>query len=173
MTRVGGVSQRALEPLTLSESVHVAAPPEAVWALVTDVGRTGEWSSICTVCEWDDPAAVADGPVVGASFTGHNTSAGRSWETTCTVTAAEAPREFRWEVNGGLVRWGYLLAPAAVDGAAGTLLSEEWEFTTAGQRFFHDKFAEHGPRMIAQRTEEARAGVPQTLATLKRLAEEG
>ncbi|NYG54544.1 SRPBCC family protein [Nocardioides perillae] len=161
------MSQTAPEPMTLSESVHVAAPPEAVWALVTDVGRTGEWSSVCTACEWDDPAVVADGPVVGATFTGHNTSGERSWDTTCTVTAADAPREFRWEVNGGLVRWGYVLTPEG----DGTTLREDWEFTTAGQEFFHDKYAEHAPRVIAQRAEEARTGVPETLATLKRLAE--
>ena len=155
------------QPLTHQESTHVEAPPEAVWALVTDLTRTGEWSPVCTACVWDDPEAVAEGPVVGAGFTGHNTSGGRSWETRCTVVAVDPPREFRWEVNGDLVRWGYLLAPA--DG--GTELTETWEFTPRGQAYFRERFGEHGDRMIAVRTEEARAGIPATLATLKRIAE--
>lgn len=171
------MTETAPAPMTATESTVVDAPPEAVWALVTDVSRTGEWSSVCTACEWDDPAAVADGPVVGATFTGHNTSGGRSWDTTCTVTAATAPREFRWEVNGGLVRWGYALEPVPAEdpttGSTRTRLTEDWEFTTRGQQFFHEKYAEHAPRVIAQRAEEARTGIPHTLATLKRLAEQG
>lgn len=150
--------------MTLAESVHVEAPPEAVWALVTDVTRTGEWSPVCTACAWDDPAA---GAVVGATFTGHNTSGGRSWQTTCTVTAADRPHEFRWEVNGGLVRWGYLLAGAA----GGTELTETWEFTPRGRAFFAEKYGDAAPRMVAQRAEEARTGVPASLAAIKRLAE--
>lgn len=154
------------EPLTHTESIHVEAPPEAVWALVTDIGRTGEWSPICTSCEWDDPTA---GPVVGATFTGHNTSGDRIWETRCSVVAADPPHAFAWEVNGGLVRWGYLLAPAE----GGTELTETWEFTERGQDFFHEKWGEHAPRVIATRTEEARTGIPVTLTTLKQLAEAG
>lgn len=152
--------------LTRAESIRVEADPAVVYALVTDVGRTGEWSPVCTGCDWDDPGA---GAVVGARFTGHNSSGGRAWDTRCTVVEAEPGRVFAWEVNGGLVRWAYHLAP--VDG--GTELTESWEFTPAGTTFFREKYGDAADRAIATRAAEAHAGIPATLATLKRLAEAG
>lgn len=154
------------QELTHRESIHVEAPPEAVWALVTDIGRTGEWSPVCTAAVWDDPAA---GPVAGATFTGHNTSGERSWQTRCSVLVADEPREFGWEVNDGLVRWAYLLAPVG----GGTELTETWEFTDKGISVFHERFGDAAPQAIAARAAEAHSGIPATLATLKRLAEEG
>ena len=35
-------------------TVHVSA--EALYALVSDISRTGEWSPVCTSCWWDDDA---------------------------------------------------------------------------------------------------------------------
>ena len=35
-----------------SVSERVSAAPEAVWALVADVPRMGEWSPECVRCEW-------------------------------------------------------------------------------------------------------------------------
>ena len=47
----------------------VEATPEAVYDLVSDITRTGEWSPVCTSCWWDEEA---DAGTVGAWFTGHN-----------------------------------------------------------------------------------------------------
>jgi hypothetical protein len=152
--------------LTRTETIRVAADPAAVYALVTDIGRTGDWSPVCTTCDWDDPAA---GAVLGATFTGHNSSGGRSWTTRCEVVAAEPGREFAWEVNGGLVRWGYRLAP--VEG--GTELTESWEFTPVGIAVFTEKYGDAAPGAIENRAAEAHAGIPATLAALKRIAEAG
>lgn len=150
--------------LTRTESIRIAADPATVYALVTDIGRTGEWSPVCTGCDWDDPAA---GPVEGATFTGHNSSGGRSWTTRCEVVAAEPGREFAWEVNGGLVRWGYRIAPVA----GGTELTESWEFTPRGIAFFHEKYGESAESAIENRAADAHAGIPATLEALKRIAE--
>jgi len=60
-----------------SESIVVARSPEALYDMVSDVTRMGEFSPVCTACWWDD----ADGPRAGAWFTGRNEVPGRTWET--------------------------------------------------------------------------------------------
>ena len=150
------------------DAVEIAAPPERVYDLVSDVTRTGEWSPICVGCSWDpgdEPGA--DGPRVGAHFTGRNEVPGRTWETRSQVTAARRGEEFAWEVNGGLVAWGYRLQPAG----AGTRLTEWWEFRPAGRRFFRDKYGDEADAQIADRARAAHEGIPATLAALKRIAE--
>jgi DNA repair protein RadC len=54
----------------------------------------GEWSSECHTCEWHDGV---DGPVVGATFDGHNRNGEHEWTTQGTVTVAEPGREFVFE----------------------------------------------------------------------------
>lgn len=146
-----------------AESIRVEAPPGAVYDVVSDVTRTGEWSPICVACEWDD----ADGPRVGAHFTGHNRKPDREWSTTNEVVAAEPGRAFAWEVNGGLVRWGYEIRP---DGD-GSLLTETWEFRQAGRDMFRERYGETADEEIAARAADARAGIPVTLAAIKTIAE--
>lgn len=146
------------------ETISVRATSERVWELVTDIGRTGEWSPICTHCTWDDGA----GPVVGARFTGHNEADGRTWQTRSVVVAAEPGRKFAWEVGDGFVRWGYDLAPTA----EGTELTESWEFLPAGLAMFEEKYGERAEEMIDTRAAQAHAGIPETLTALKRLAEQ-
>lgn len=148
-----------------SESVVVRRSPETVYAMVSDVTRTGEWSPICTACWWE----TDDGPEVGATFTGRNEIPGRTWETRSTVTVAEPGREFAFEVGDGFVRWSY--AMAAVDG--GTELTESWAFLPAGLAMFRAKFGEQAEAEITDRTEAAHRSIPVTLAAVKRIAEDG
>jgi hypothetical protein len=151
--------------LEFSDSVYVARDPEAVYALVSDVTRMGEWSPVCRACWWDDPDA---GPVAGARFTGRNETPERVWETRSQVTVADG-REFVWEVNGGWVRWGFTVAPEA----GGTRLTESWRFLPAGIAGFRERFGADAEAQIAQRTEAAHSGIPETLAAIKRTAEAG
>jgi hypothetical protein len=149
-------------PLTHAESIIVAASPEEVYAVVSDVTRTGEWSPVCQRCWWDD----GDGPRVGAFFTGHNVTPGRAWDTRC---EADEGRAFGWSVTEGNVYWRY--AMAAVDD--GTQLTETWEFTPKGQAFFEQRYGADAPAEIAQRRQAARAGISATLAAMKRIIEQG
>ncbi|MGY1795765.1 SRPBCC family protein [Geodermatophilus sp. SYSU D00525] len=149
--------------LTHSDSIVVAASPEEVYDLVSDVTRTGEWSPICAACWWDEGATGQ----VGEWFTGRNVTPERTWETRSQVVAADRGREFAWLVSGRLVRWGYLLEP--VDG--GTRLTETWEFLPAGLEFFAERYGEDAPRQVEQRTRAAHEGIPATLAAIKRIAE--
>ncbi len=60
--------------LTFEDSINIAAPINQVYALVSDITRTGEWSPVCEKCWWDED----EGPVVGAHFTGRNVTPERT-----------------------------------------------------------------------------------------------
>jgi hypothetical protein len=146
-----------------SESIMIARLPEALYALVSDVTRMGEWSPVCQACWWDDGA----GPQVGAWFTGRNVQPDRTWETRSEVVVADPGREFAFVVGGDRVRWGYTFAP--VDG--GTRLTESWEFLPAGIALFHELYGAQAEARIARRTQDAHSGIPVTLAAIKQAAE--
>jgi hypothetical protein len=152
-----------MSDLSYSASIVIASSPDSLYDLVSDVTRMGEWSPVCQACWWDD----GDGPRAGAWFTGRNDADGRTWETRSEVVAAEPGREFAWLVGGAWVRWGYTFTP--VDG--GTRLTESWEFRPAGIARFHERYGAEAEAQIAQRTEAARTGIPQTLAAIKKTAE--
>jgi len=149
----------------MSDSISVAVAPDELYALVSDVTRTGEWSPVCKACWWDEGA----GPQVGAWFTGRNELPERTWEARCQVVVADPGREFAWEVNNGWVRWGYTLEPE--DG--GTRLTESWEFLPPGIAGFHERLGEQADAEIEKRSQAAKTGIPATLAAIKKAAEAG
>ena len=149
--------------LSYSESIVIAASPDAVYDLVSDVTRMGEWSPVCRACWWDEGA----GPQPGAWFTGRNEVPGRTWETRSQVVAAEPGQEFTWLVGGAWVRWGFTLTP--VDG--GTRLTESWDFLPAGIARFEERYGADAQAQIAERTQAARTGIPATLAAIRKTAE--
>lgn len=50
-------------------TVEIAAAPDKVYAMVSDITRMGEWSPECVSCRW---AKGATGPAVGARFKATN-----------------------------------------------------------------------------------------------------
>jgi uncharacterized protein YndB with AHSA1/START domain len=108
-----------------SVTVHMAAPAERIWELVSDVTKIGRYSPETFEAEWLDGAA---GPAVGARFRGHvkRNGVGPVYWTTCTVTASEAGRTFAFAVGDPakpLNTWRYDLQPAG----AGTDVTESFE----------------------------------------------
>jgi hypothetical protein len=91
------------------------------------------------------PADEADGPRVGAWFTGRNETPERTWESHCQVVAADPGREF-----GGQQRLG---APGL-------------HVRTRQRRFGAQADAE-----IVKRHDAAKSGIPATLAAIKKAAE--
>ena len=146
------------------ESITVEASAEALYDLVSDITRTGSWSPVCTSCWWDEQAEAGQ---VGAWFTGRNELPSRTWQTRSQVAVAERGREFAWVVGGRFVRWGFSMAPAQT----GTTLTEFWEFLPDGIAMFREKFGDDADAQIADRTQQALDGIPQTLAAIKRIAE--
>ncbi len=152
-------------PRTHQQSVVVAASPETLYDMVADIARTGEWSPVTVTCWWDDDAEAGR---PGAWFTGRNVLPERTWETRSQVVAADRPSEFAFVVGGSFVRWGYTF-DAMDDGS--TTVTESWEFLPGGIAMFEEKFGDDAPAQIADRTEQALAGIPKTLAAIKQIAE--
>jgi uncharacterized protein YndB with AHSA1/START domain len=110
-----------------SVTVHIKAPAERVWDMVSDVTRIGEFSPETFEAEWIDGAT---GPEVGARFRGHvkRNAKGPIYWTTCTITACEPGREFAFGVGTGgnvLNTWRYVLQPAG----DGTDVTESFALT--------------------------------------------
>jgi hypothetical protein len=111
-----------------SVTVHMAAPADRVWDLVSDVTRIGEFSPETFEAEW---LGDATGPAVGARFRGHVRRNGRGpvYWTVCTVTACDPGVVFGFSVrppnrSAVLNTWRYQLA-AGADG--GTDVTESFE----------------------------------------------
>lgn len=102
-------------------TVHMAAGPQQVWELVSDVTRTGEYSPETFEAEWLDGAT---GPAVGAKFRGHvkRNEKGPVYWTVCRVSDCEPGRVFEFQVLGAgkvINTWRYEFVPAG-DGVAVT-----------------------------------------------------
>jgi Polyketide cyclase / dehydrase and lipid transport len=154
-----------MDSLQHSGSIVINRSPEEVYALISDVRNTGEWSPMCKACWWDE----GDGPRVGAMFTGRNEMGERTWETRSEVLAADPGKEFAWAVAEPptRARWGYRLT--AVEG--GTEVTETWELPPEGLAFFEERFPGDGAAQAAIRADWAEKGIPETLAAIKKAAE--
>jgi hypothetical protein len=140
----------------------ISARPDDVYRLVSDVTRMGEWSPECRRCEWIDGA---NGPVVGASFRGHNRIARYRWSTTSRVTTADPGREFSFSVMDGdreSTRWRYHFESSG----EGTLVAESYEFLWARWRYVMSN-------ILMRRDRRLHHGMEQTLSRLKAAAEVG
>ena len=135
-----------------SVSIEIDAPPEGVYALVSDITRMGEWSPECVRCAWTKGAT---GPAVGARFTARNKGArGPAWSNTPTVTVADAGREFAFNRSGpgiGSYTWRYVIESTAggstvtesfdADRPLGSLMSwitEKWTGSADRDQDLHD-----------------------------------
>jgi hypothetical protein len=138
-------------------AVHVDAPPDRVWAVVTDVTRMGEWSPETVSGEWLDGAT---GPAVGARFKGTNKRGLARWSTKPRVVTADAGREFAFVV-GDLTKWSYRFD---VDGA-GTRLAESFEMLDDLPWYF--RFTDRYLMRIHDRSADLERGMGETLARIK------
>ena len=97
-----------------SVTVHMAAPADRIWELVSDVTRIGSYSPETFEAEWLDGAT---GPSVGARFRGHVKRNGKGpvYWTTCTVLACTPGVEFAFGVGSAATPinvWRYRLEPS-------------------------------------------------------------
>jgi hypothetical protein len=100
-----------LQQLRATHAAVIAADPEDLYNMVSDITRTGEWSPACTGGQWDEGA----GPRPGAWFTVRNKVGTFEWTTRCQVTAASTGRDFGFVV-GGVGGAGSLSTTRAVRG---------------------------------------------------------
>jgi len=145
---------------TLQDSVDIAAPPERVWSLVTDLPRMASWS----------PQVVRTfvrGPMErGTRAVNLNRRGLLFWPTRTKVVAFEPHREFAFRVKDNGTIWAFVLEP-----------------TAAGTRLVQERRAPDGIKPVSTRlqdlvlggigtfTDELRVGMRQTLERIKADAE--
>lgn len=150
---------------TAQVSESIAADPDIVYKLVSDVPRMGEWSPETRSCRWLDGAS---GPVVGARFRGINARGPLRWSTTCTVTAADPGRRFEFTVHYGpapISVWSYTFEPTP----DGCVVTESW----VDKRPLWMKLASPGVMGIVDRGKHNSVTMAATLKALKAAAEAG
>jgi len=105
----------------VTRSTTIAAPPQRVWELVSDLPRMGAYSPEAVGGAW----VGGSGPVLGAVFRGRNARGPRRWSTRSRVVRCVPGCAFAFEVSaGGLVaaEWAYDLEPVG----DGCRLTETW-----------------------------------------------
>lgn len=156
---------------TVEVSVHVAAPAEAVWPVVTDIQLPARFSDEFEGADWLDGA---DAPALGARFVGHNSHpAMGGWETTSTIVELDPPRRFGWAVgdpHDPAASWRFELVPA--DG--GTQLSQWMQMGPArsGINIAIDRMPDKESRILHRRLGEHRANMERTLVGIKAIVEQ-
>jgi uncharacterized protein YndB with AHSA1/START domain len=92
-------------PARIVESVHVDAPAEDVWRVVSDVTRMGEWSPECRKV-----VLLGGGPVrEGLRMVGVNRRGLVVWPTLSTVVRLEPGRALAWRTRESAATWTYEL----------------------------------------------------------------
>jgi uncharacterized protein YndB with AHSA1/START domain len=140
-------------------TVSMSAPPEKVWALVSDVTRIGEFSPETFEARW---IRGASGPEVGAQFKGHvrRNGIGPVYWTLCRVTESDAPKVFAFTVvvrDRDVNTWKYEITPTAT----GCDVTES--FSLAPNPFLKLYWAVLGPLRNKTNVE----GMRQTLERIK------
>ena len=120
-----------IDPSRLEASVDIAAPPAAVWAVVSDLRRMGERSPECLAMR------VLGAPRVGAYAIGLNRRRWVVWTTVSRIVRYEPQRAIAWRVLKNGAVWTYELRPAP----QGTRLTERRELPPAGMHRFAALFA--------------------------------
>ena len=149
-----------LSKYTHVDSITVNASPDAVYELVSDVTRIGEFSPVCKRAYWTDDAQT--------TFVGDNVTPEMEWSTHCRVVNDLPGEEFTF-INCGmdgqreLVQWSYSFE---ADGD-GCRVTEAWEVLPGYGEFMNsvapDMDVEAYLDGVVPRTQE---GMAATLAAI-------
>ena len=177
-----GKSSTHSEPLFKYRSeVYIAAPPAEVYAVVTDLGRSGEWSPECRGGEWvhGEPATV--GAVFrGENFRGDDVVAWApitrgAWTTEAEVVEAVPGRVFRWAMRSrsGSCQpsvWGFAVEPSG----AGSMLAHDFRMDEPTEGIGHitaGMDAEGAGRFFAEWGAKVQGDLAVTLERIKDVIE--
>ena len=101
---------------------EVAASPDRIWSMVSDLPRMGEWSPENQGGEWMKGATAA---ALGVRFKGRNSNGKRSWKTVVEIVEFEPGRKISFALMVGPARWCdwvYEVEPAP----SGTRVTHSW-----------------------------------------------
>jgi hypothetical protein len=144
-----------------ASSIEINASPEAVYDLVSDLPRMGEWSPENIGGEWQDGGSGK----AGDRYIGHNKAGDRSWSVPVLVTIADRGKCFEFVTRpdeGPYVRWAYRLEPSG----SGTRVTEVWDveqLPPALQSLTQEQ--------LDERSRNTEAAMATTLAAIKATAE--
>jgi uncharacterized protein YndB with AHSA1/START domain len=155
---------------TVEVPIEIAAAPERVWAIVSDISVMPGISSELLAVEWLDGWS---GPGLGARFTGRNRNeAFGVWSTESVIVEYDPPRVFAWAVGDPQwpsAIWRFSLEPR--DG--GTLLRQWMQMGPgrSGLSFAIDRMPDKEQKIVFVRLRELEGSMGATLAAIKTLAE--
>ncbi|NUR02497.1 MAG: SRPBCC family protein [Streptomyces sp.] len=155
---------------TVEVRTWIGAPPERVWALVTDIGLMPSLSDELQSVEWLDGAT---GPALGARFLGRSKHpAFGEWATTSYVIEYEPQHVYAWAVQDPAepsAIWRFRLH----EGGGGTELSQ-WVQLGPGRSGLSvaiDRMPEKEQKIVFVRMREFEHNMTVTLEHIKKLAE--
>ncbi|WP_028801382.1 SRPBCC family protein [Streptomyces sp. 142MFCol3.1] len=155
---------------TVEVTTWIAATPERVWQLVSDVELMPGMSSELQSVEWLDGATR---PAAGARFVGRSRhDSFGEWATTSTVVEAEPGRVFAWAVEDPAhpsAVWRFRLEPK--DG--GTELTQWMQMGPgrSGLSYAIDAMPDKEQKIVFVRMREFERNMTVTLEHIKNLAE--
>jgi len=150
--------------------IDIAASPERVWELASDINIPAQFSTEFQGADWVD----ADGPREGAAFIGRNDrrDVDRTWETKSYIVACDPPRVFAWNVNDRdwpSAQWRFELERIP----GGTRLSQRLvigpSLSATGRAM--EENPDQALQILASRREQHRGNMTLTVQGIKRLAE--
>ncbi|WP_243787995.1 SRPBCC family protein [Saccharopolyspora gloriosae] len=148
----------------------IAAAPEQVWPVVSDIERLPEASSELHAVEWLDGAS---GPVLGARFRGHNRNdVLGEWATTSHVIECDPGRAFAWAVQDPAepnATWRFVLAPK--DGGTELAYRVRIGPGRSGLTMAVDRMPDKEQKIIYRRLCDLAENMDATLEHLKRRIE--
>lgn len=156
MTTTGGADRE------LRAEATVAAPPEKVWALLTDLSRMAQWSPELVRMVPLKPGGLR----VGQWYLGVNRRKAVVWPTRSVLAVLEPGRSLAWDTRSSGARWIWEISP-----------------DPAGTRVVHRRPVPHGVTVLSkvfaplalggseQHADELEAGMQQTVDRLKAAAE--
>ncbi|GLW09421.1 hypothetical protein Misp01_45500 [Microtetraspora sp. NBRC 13810] len=165
----------------LSADITVSATPEGVYAVVSDLPRSGEWSPECQGGVWISGEPAAEGSV----FRGENLRSPEVvawaplvrgvWHTECRIVAAEPGRTFRWMMlsYAGADQesvWGFDIRPA--DG--GSVLTHHFRMgkaTTGIHKIVADMDEAARKRFVSEWAAKLEGDLSETLKRIKDVIE--
>jgi uncharacterized protein YndB with AHSA1/START domain len=148
-----------------SVQVHIDAPAQQVWALLSDLERMGEWSPECYRVEWLDGAHSPATP--GARFKGWNRFGWMRWSMPCEVKTAVADQELSFSTMARgkqLVTWSYRINPS--QGGVDLVESFDVHWLRLSARIAEDF-------LMRDRDRRREESMRKTLEGIKQLAEDG
>jgi uncharacterized protein YndB with AHSA1/START domain len=139
----------------------VDASPTAVWEVVGDPRRTGEWSHECLDVELVDGATA---PAMGVRFRGRNQVGRNGWTRTCEIVGLDPGREISWRtipargIHNDSTVWTITVEP---EGDDRTRITERYEVVKLGpvmDRLIHLLVKVHRDRRDALTADLGRIG---------------